>query len=107
MSLRLTDEYDPEDWDVYRGKGPMRTVMHYVCEGCDKTRCHLVVETAQSEELGVPRSMVFDREVRMPCPLERCAVFLRDADPEEHGWAGTRYGSREERDRKEREGFGR
>ena len=105
MSLRLTDEYDPEDWDTYRGMGPMRTAVHYCCRRCDKVRCHLVVEVA--DDGTAPRMDVYDREVRMPCPLNDGAVFLKDANPEEHGWAGTRCGSREERDRKEREEFGR
>ena len=106
MSLRLTDEYDPEDWDAYRGMGPMRTAIHYCCRRCDKVRCHLVVEVAD-DGTDIPKEMIYDSEVRMPCPLNDGAVFEADDDPEEHGWAGTRYGSREERDRKDREEFGR
>ena len=106
MSLRLTDEYDPEDWDAYRGMGPMRTAIHYCCRRCDKVRCHLVVEVADDGP-DIPKEMIYDREVRMPCPLNDGAVFEADEDPEEHGWAEARYGSREERDRKDREEFGR
>ena len=101
MSLKLIDEYDPKDWDTYFGKGPMRTIVHYVCTRCDKTRCHFAVEVADDGKAGVPRDMVFDKDIRMPCPLEQIAVFERNADPEERGWAGTKYGSREERDMKD------
>lgn len=86
VSLRLTEEYDPEDWDVYQGKGPMRTEVHYVCTRCDKTRCHFVVETACSGDLGFPRGALFDRELKMPCPLSSMAVFEKTAGPEEVGW---------------------
>lgn len=100
MSLRLTDEYDPEDWDRYQGKGPMRTMKHYVCDRCDKVRCHLVIEEADDgDEWRAPRSMVFDEMVRMPCPLASPACFERADDPKEVGWDGTRYRTMEERDR--------
>ena len=36
MSLRLMDEYDPNDWDLYHGKGPMRTVTHVEEPGGDR-----------------------------------------------------------------------
>ena len=85
MSLRLTDEYDPDDWDVYRGMGPMRTAIHYCCRRCDKVRCHLVVEVAD-DGTDIPKEMIYDREVRMPCPLNDGAVFEADDDPAEIGW---------------------
>lgn len=85
MSLRLRDEYDPEDWDVYRGKGPMRTRVHYCCRRCDKVRCHLVVEAAD-DGTDLPKEMIYDASVRMPCPLNAGAVFEMADDPEEVGW---------------------
>ena len=100
MSLRLTDEYDPDDWDLYHGKGPMRTVMHYECHMCDKIRCHLAVEVADDGKPRMPTNMMFDRGIMMPCPLERTAVFEEEAGPEERGWAGTEYGTREEYNRR-------
>lgn len=101
MSLRLIDEYDPEDWDVYQSTGPMRVSRHYVCTGCDGARCHLVVETADDGKEHLPRVCQYDETIMMPCPFSRNAIFETAADPKEVGWADTEYGARGERDKKD------
>lgn len=79
MTLYLKDERNDKDWDRYQGVGPFEVRAHYICDRCDKTRCHIIVERAEYEEstdgFDIEKAVFKPETIRFHCPYDEPMEF--------------------------------